>query len=356
MGDNITYFSMDDDYDYSDYNSETFEEELSNKMSPIIWVALVLYALVFLVGMVGNGAVIWVMGFQMKSTVNTVWFLNLSFADLLCCLSLPFLAVPLASSNHWPLGEFACKLLPSLIILNMFASVLLLMLISIDRCGLVMKPIWCQNHRSNRLAWSLCGAAWSLALILTLPSFFTRRLLPKSFNVTTCGLNYDVFGGNHHHVEISVAVTRFLLGFLIPFVVISVCYGLLVSWVQSSRFMRSKKTIIVVLVVIVSFFVCWAPYHVVGLILANEPRNSLLYNTVSEADSLVVAMAYINSCINPIIYVIAGQDFKSKMQRSLKVLLRNILSEDAIYANSMTKGHTQGVGTTTEDRSTATTL
>ncbi|XP_003222918.2 C5a anaphylatoxin chemotactic receptor 1 [Anolis carolinensis] len=353
MGDNII---MDDNYDYSDYTPKEFEEVLSNEMSSIIWVALVLYALVFVLGIIGNGAVIWVMGFQMTHTVNTVWFLNLSFADLLCCLSLPFLAVPLASSNHWQLGEFACKLLPSLMILNMFASVLLLMLISMDRCALVMKPIWCQNHRSDHIAWSLCGAAWILALILTLPSFFIRQLDPKSFNLTSCGLNYAVFGGNHRSVEISVSVTRFLFGFLIPFVVISVCYGLLVSRVQSSRFMRSKKTIIVVLVVIVSFFVCWAPYHVVGLILANELPSSSLYNSASEADPLVVALAYINSCINPIIYVIAGQDFKSKIQRSLKVLLRNILSEEAMLANSMTKGQTQGAGTTTEDRSTATTL
>ncbi|XP_042296270.1 C5a anaphylatoxin chemotactic receptor 1-like [Sceloporus undulatus] len=355
--DDPEYAYTSTNFDYEDYKVIPFSEEKSSSMSAIIWVALVLYALAFLVGTVGNGAVIWVMGFQMKRTVNTVWFLNLSVADLLCCLSLPFLAVPLVSNYHWHLGDFACKLLPSLTILNMFASVLLLMLISIDRCALIIKPIWCQNHRSGHLAWILCGAAWFLALVLTVPSFFTRQLKHyEGSNMTSCGTNYAVFGGDYHSVEISVTVTRFLFGFLIPFVVISVCYGLLISRVHSSRFMRSKKTLKVVLVVIISFFVCWAPYHVVGLILAHESQHSSLYESVSKVDPLVVALAYINSCINPVIYVIAGQDFKDKMQRSLKAMLRNILSEEAILANSMAEGRTQATGTTTEDRSTDTTL
>ncbi|XP_014383299.1 C3a anaphylatoxin chemotactic receptor-like, partial [Alligator sinensis] len=119
-----------------------------------------------ILGVLGNGAVIWVTGVEMKRTVNTVWFLNLAVADLLCCLALPFLAMPLIRDHHWALGSFPCKLLPSLTILNMFASVFVLTAISADRCALVTLPIWCQNHRSARLAWAVCGAAWLLSLLL----------------------------------------------------------------------------------------------------------------------------------------------------------------------------------------------
>ncbi|XP_061453483.1 C5a anaphylatoxin chemotactic receptor 1 [Rhineura floridana] len=353
------FLGFNDSYDYANYGSSNYtsvDMNCMNSLNPLIWLALILYALVFLVGVLGNGAVIWVVGFQMRRTVNTAWFLNLSVADLLCCLALPFLAVPLASDHCWKLGNFACKLFPSLTILNMFASILLLVLISIDRCALVVKPVWCQNHRSPRLAWMLCGLAWAFALLLTLPSFFSRRTQLHG-SKTTCGIDYSIFGGDSRMAELSVVTMRFLFGFLIPFMVICICYGLLISRVRNSRFMRSRKTLKVVLVVIVGFFVCWAPYHVAGLILASEPSSSPLFQSVNKADALVVALAYINSCINPIIYVIGGQDFKTKMRHSLKGLLRNVLSDESVLANSLAEGHgAQATCLTTEDRSTSTTV
>ncbi|XP_007445146.1 C5a anaphylatoxin chemotactic receptor 1 [Python bivittatus] len=349
---------MDYEYNYSYSNfSETPLSIEKRSLSPVALVAIVLYGLVFLVGTLGNGAVIWVVGFQMQRTVSSVWFLNLSVADLLCCLPLPVLAMSLGSENSWVLGDFTCKLLPSLIILNMFASILLLALISMDRCALVVKPIWCQNHRSTRLAWKLCGVAWASAVFLTLPSFMTRMTkYYEYYNLTVCMVDYGIFGSNHRIAEIAVAVTRFLCGFLMPFVALSLFYGLLVLRVRSSHFTRSKKTLKVVLVVVVGFFICWAPYHVAGLIQASNNSWSPLFLLVNELDPLAVALAYANSCINPIIYVIAGQDFKDKIRRSLTAVLRNILSEETLAAASHVEGKAQGTCTTTEDQSTNTTL
>uniref|UniRef100_A0A8D2L4G5 G-protein coupled receptors family 1 profile domain-containing protein n=1 Tax=Varanus komodoensis TaxID=61221 RepID=A0A8D2L4G5_VARKO len=322
-------YTIDDDFNYTDYKFETPREEKAG-LSPVIWAALVLYALVFLLGVLGNGAVIWVMAFQMRRTVNTVWFLNLAMADLLCCLALPFLGVTLVTYPHWPLGNAACKLLSSLIILNMFASVMVLMLISMDRCALVVKPVWCQNHRSLGLAWALCAVAWGAALLLMVPTFLTRQTKSWSSNQITCSVDYAILGGAYHNIAaVSVTVMRFLFGFLIPFVVISLSYGLLLSRVHRSRFMHSQKPLKVTLVVVLGFFICWIPYHVNGLILACESPLSSLYMSALQAEPLIVGLAYINSCINPIIYVIAGQDFQAKMQRSLKILLSSILNEES---------------------------
>ncbi|XP_032083425.1 C5a anaphylatoxin chemotactic receptor 1 [Thamnophis elegans] len=344
------------DYDYLNTTEIPLSMEESS-LSPIILVAIVLYALVFLVGTLGNGAVIWVVGFQMQRTVSSVWFLNLSVADLLCCLSLPVLAVSLGSENHWVLGDFACKLLPSIVILNMFASILLLALISMDRCALVLKPIWCQNHRSTRLAWKLCGAAWGFATFLTLPSFVTRRTQYYEYHrLTLCVVDYGLFGVNHQTAEVSVAATRFLTGFLIPSVALSLFYGLLALRVHSSRFMRSKRTLKMVLVVVVAFFACWAPYHVIGLILASQTQSSPLFQSLNQLDPLTVALASTNSCINPVIYVIAGQNFKARICRSLSAVLRNVLNEEVSRTPSQAREAAQGPCTTTEDQSTNTTV
>ncbi|XP_010120527.1 PREDICTED: C5a anaphylatoxin chemotactic receptor 1-like [Chlamydotis macqueenii] len=303
--------------DYFMYDIEDYEVPHSYRA------ILVLYALIFLLGILGNGAVIWVTGFELRRTVNGVWFLNLSVADLLCCLALPFLALPLARDHHWPLGAFACKLLPSLTILNMFASVLLLMAISADRCAMVMRPVWCQNHRTLGLARGACATAWFLAGLLTLPSFIFRTVRADEFSQkTTCVLDYVAVGHHQRLTELITAVARFVCGFLVPFAVITACYSLLLARIHSKGFARSRKAIKLILVVIISFFVCWLPYHVVGLILASTHPRSDLFKSAAEADPIV------NSCINPIIYVVMGQDFKDKFQRSWRAVLRGVLSDD----------------------------
>ncbi|NXD74810.1 C5AR1 protein, partial [Eolophus roseicapillus] len=290
---------------------------------------LALYTLIFLLGVLGNGAVIWVTAFELRRTVNGVWFLNLSVADLLCCLALPFLALPLARDHHWPLGSFACKLLPSLTVLNMFASVLLLTAISADRCALVTRPVWCHNHRRPALARGVSAGAWALAALLTLPSFVFRTERRDAFALkTTCVLDYAPVGKHQRLTELLTAGARFALGFVAPFAVITACYGLLLARIRAKGLARSPRATKLVLVVIVSFFACWLPYHVVGLILASSPPRSSLFKGALDADPVVAGVAYINSCINPIIYVVMGQDFKARLWRSWRAVLRGALSDD----------------------------
>ncbi|XP_010002506.1 PREDICTED: C5a anaphylatoxin chemotactic receptor 1-like [Chaetura pelagica] len=321
--DSFPNYTFNSTWDYESFDLGGYEVSLSQR------VVLTLYALIFLLGVLGNGAVIWVTAFELRRTVNGVWFLNLSLADLLCCLALPFLAIPLLHDHHWPLGGFACKLIPSLTVLNMFTSVLLLTLISADRCALVTRPVWCQNHRTLALARVACGAAWLLATLLTLPSFIFRTIRADEFSdKTTCVLSYTLVGSRQRLTEVVISTTRFLCGFLVPFVVITGCYGLLLARVYSKGLARSQKAIKLILVIITSFFICWLPYHVVGLILASTHPQSGLYKGALEVDPIVAGVAYVNSCINPIIYVVMGQDFKGKVQRSWRTILRRVLSDD----------------------------
>ncbi|NXM71946.1 C5AR1 protein, partial [Serilophus lunatus] len=301
---------------------------------------LVLYAAIFLLGVLGNGAVIWVTAVELRGTVNGVWFLNLSLADLLCCLALPFLALPLAADHHWPLGRFACKLLPSLTVLNMFASVLLLTAISADRCALVTRPVWCHNHRTLPLARGACAGAWAAAALLTLPSFIFRTTRTDDFSAkTTCVLDYALVGSHQRLTELATAVTRFLCGFVGPFAAISACYGRLLCRVRAKGFSASQRATKTVLVVIVSFFVCWLPYHVVGLVLAATPADSAAFRGARDADAVVAGVAYVNSCVNPVIYVALGhRGLRERVRRSWRAALKGVLSDESAGTASSTLG------------------
>ncbi|KAM6216255.1 C3a anaphylatoxin chemotactic receptor [Rhynchocyon petersi] len=173
------------------FSAETNSTDLLSQplYKPQIILSMVILGLAFLLGSAGNGLVLWVAGLKMQRTVNTVWFLHLTLADFLCCLSLPFSIVHLALQGYWPYGWLLCKLIPSIIILNMFASVFLLTAISLDRCLVVLKPIWCQNHRSVRTASAICGCIWVLAFAMCIPVFMYREMFTVD-TINMCGYNF----------------------------------------------------------------------------------------------------------------------------------------------------------------------
>ncbi|XP_060032760.1 C5a anaphylatoxin chemotactic receptor 1 [Erinaceus europaeus] len=294
--------------------------------------ALVIYLVVFLVGVPGNALVVWVTNSEVKRMVNGIWFFNLAAADLLSCLALPFLFVAVIQRDRWIFGEFACRILPALILLNMYASVLLLATISADRFLLVVHPIWCQNHRSVKLAWLVCGVTWSLALLLTVPSVIFRVLKQEAFSrKITCSMDY---GKDGWRTERAVAVSRLVLAFLWPLFILSVCYTFLLIHAWSRQATRSTKTLKVVVAVVSSFFIFWLPYQVTGLLMALYPRGSVVYQRVNYVDSLCVALAYINCCINPVIYVVATQSFHARFLKSLPARLRHVLTEESVDRES----------------------
>lgn len=287
---------------------------------------------VFLVGVPGNILVVCVTGSEARRTTNAVWFLNLAVADLLSCLALPILLVTNLQNEHWVFGKAACHILPSLILLNMYTSVLLLATISIDRFLLVFSPIWCQNYRQAHWAWVACLVAWSLALLLSIPSFLFRtvRTDPYPYKVT-CVMQY---GNNATTKERIVATFRLVVGFLGPLVTLATCYTFLLMRAWSRSATRSCKTLKVVVAVVTSFFVLWLPYHVTGMIMAFQRENIAILKQLSYVDALCISIAYINCCINPIIYMVAAHGFHARFLKSLPARIRNVLTEDSAARES----------------------
>uniref|UniRef100_A0A670XZH2 G-protein coupled receptors family 1 profile domain-containing protein n=1 Tax=Pseudonaja textilis TaxID=8673 RepID=A0A670XZH2_PSETE len=159
--------------------------------------SIAVYGVACLLGVTGNGLVIWIAGFKMEKTVNVVWFLNLALADFVFTFFLPLSIAYTALDFHWPFGRFLCKLNSSLAFLNMFASVFLLTIISLDRCLLVVLPVWSRNHRKPRLAWAIALVTWGAALLISSPYFLFRDTALSARNATSC---YNNFGGFQWHL------------------------------------------------------------------------------------------------------------------------------------------------------------
>ncbi|XP_037011048.2 C5a anaphylatoxin chemotactic receptor 1 [Artibeus jamaicensis] len=328
---------MDNYTDYNDYitldpNVPVDHSPHHRGLSPPQIIALVIFSVVFLVGVPGNILVVCVTGSEAKRTTNAIWFLNLALADLLSCLAVPIFFVTIIKNDHWLFGGAACHIFPSLFLVNMYSSILLLTAISVDRFLLVFNPIWCQNNRTTHWAWVACSVAWSLALVLSIPSFLFRKVHVSHFPYKErCGVDY---GEKDSPKEKVVATFRLVVGFLGPLVTLAVCYTFLLIRAWSRSATRSRKTLKVVVAVVTSFFVFWLPYQVTGMIMAFQHSSTDIFKRVSSLDALCVSIAYINCCINPIIYVVAAQGFHARFLKSLPARIRNVLTEESAVRES----------------------
>ncbi|XP_053107798.1 C3a anaphylatoxin chemotactic receptor [Hemicordylus capensis] len=424
-------------------------------------VSLAIWSITFLLGLPGNGLVIWIVTLKMKQTVNTTWFLHLAVADFVCCLSLPFSIVHMAIREYWPYGWFFCKIIPSAIVLNMFASVFLLTAISIDRCLVVMKPIWCQNFRTVRIASVTCGIIWLLAFIMCSPVFFYRETSVDELGNTKCGYNWygneyednkwpddhfaisdsDMFSTQHptlmpsgsdeditsngtlekgqilvlpsisvsmsttaksqvsHSSEpdslgispgtqlnstisnslhsddldffasgsysgnfsagndsmtmyyydypfdsqpsivlVYITITRSIFGFLLPLGTMAVCYVLITHKIFTNQFAKPRrKTLHLILLVIAIFFLCWAPYHVVGVFYLVASPGTKSYEMLDLWDHIATALAYANSCINPLLYVFVGQSYRQKARQTVQGVFERAFSEEVTCSTAYSR-------------------
>lgn len=183
-------------------------------------------------GILENALILWVVGFRLRRrTVASVWVLNLAMSDFLATLTLPLFTLYLSSSHSWVLGNPLCKIQASIFFLNMFVSAFLLAAISLDRLLMVVKPVWSQNHRSVAGAWKVCALGWLWAATNTLPYAIFRSVTKKNDGKNLCYHNFAMILSSQATLErdckvrqAATAITKLLLAFLVPVVVIAASY------------------------------------------------------------------------------------------------------------------------------------
>ncbi|XP_068191224.1 chemerin-like receptor 1 [Antennarius striatus] len=317
---------MDVDYiEFEDYTPDNETEinstavgklDFSPPQTPLTLV--VINIIISLIGLGGNSLVIWICGWKMKRTVITIWYISLAISDFLFCAFLP-LEVFYMITSHWPFGPVLCKLTSSALFLNMYSSVFLLVLISADRCLMVSFPVWSHNHRTVTKAVGVVALMWLLSALLTLPSLIFRQIIVHG-SVTQCYMGY--MDHSRHKV---VKLTRFICGFLIPFLTIVFCC--VVLGVKLRRLtIRSTKPYKVMAALILSFFLCWVPYHCFGLLELDLKNHSL--EVLNTGLRVGATMAASNSFISPVLYVFIGNDFKTTLKRSLTSRIEEAMAED----------------------------
>ncbi|XP_033057163.1 C-X-C chemokine receptor type 3 isoform X2 [Trachypithecus francoisi] len=271
-----------------------------------------LYSLLFLLGLLGNGAVAAVLLSRRAALSSTDTFLlHLAVADTLLVLTLPLWAVDAAI--QWVFGSGLCKVAGALFNINFYAGALLLACISFDRYLNIVHATQLYRRGPPARVTLTCLAVWGLCLLFALPDFiFLSAHHDERLNATHCQYNFPQVG------RTALRVLQLVAGFLLPLLVMAYCYAHILAVLLVSRGQRRLRAMRLVVVVVVAFALCWTPYHLVVLVdilmdLGALARNCGRESRVDVAKSVTSGLGYMHCCLNPLLYAFVGVKFRERM-------------------------------------------
>ncbi|KAM4542668.1 prolactin releasing hormone 2 receptor [Odontesthes bonariensis] len=287
-----------------------------------------LYSAVVLIACSGNLLLLFLI-WRNKKRHNTTNFLisNLALVDLVMCL----FCVPLTASyafdrRGWVFGYHMCHVVTVMQSAAVYAAVLSLMAIAVDRYVVVAYPI------RKRAGCQFCGALvvliWLSSLALSTPIAMHTVYL----DLHAAGLEMHVceeFWDGQEQGRFIYSCFSLFFSYFVPLAAVSISYcaisyhlkkrttsGLTAcSELRSARAAwsrRRRKTFCLLLVSVLCFAFSWLPLQVVNLIRDLDTDFSILgknYVNIIQVSAHLLAMS--STCYNPFIYASLHDKFLS---------------------------------------------
>uniref|UniRef100_A0A8C4N1L9 Apelin receptor n=1 Tax=Eptatretus burgeri TaxID=7764 RepID=A0A8C4N1L9_EPTBU len=201
---------------------------------------------------------------KQKKRNTDLYITSLAIADLVFVVTLPLWSIYTAMGYHWPFGSFLCTTCRFIISLNMYASILCLVILSLDRYIAVVHSFKAGKFRSKTTDHSKCF------------------LLPLGAMVF-CYI--CIFKKIHRHFTVR------------------------------NEIKKRRKLLRTIIVLLLAFFFCWFPFHLVKILHSLAMLNAIEYTCslvvfIYQSLTYFVCLGYLNSCLNPILYACLDDKFR----------------------------------------------
>ncbi|NXI65243.1 GPR34 protein, partial [Anseranas semipalmata] len=302
--------------------------------------ALILfYSVIFVIGLVGNIIALFAfLCIHQKRNSIQVYLLNVAIADLLLIFCLPFRILYHVSNNTWMFGKILCKVVGTLFYMNMYISIVLLGLISLDRYIKITKSVKRPKMLTATQSIYICCAVWALALtgflIVVTPSLFKSEVS----NSTMC----------FHYRSKHNAMTEAVLNYIIVIIFWTVFFLLILSYVKiaknllkisrkranfpnTAKYTRTARNSFIVLII---FTICFVPYHVFRFVyITSQLQDPSCYwkGIIHRSNEVMLIFSSFNSCLDPVMYFLMSRSVRKTV---LQLICRRIHGDSSITLES----------------------
>ncbi|XP_072027860.1 histamine H2 receptor-like [Amphiura filiformis] len=288
-----------------------------------------------IIGFVGNVMVVAACAMVKKLRTKTNSFVvNLSIADLLTSINLPFYALGILSVHGWPLANGFCIYTAASLMMCTMASLYSMAGTAVCRCALIVLPhSKYQVYLSDFRTGILIAVSWLIPIACTtFPIFIVPDFLQFNERYSACSWNTDHWFNSIYNFVLFVSM------FPIPLTTIAVAYFKIWKHVRdhskklqaaaststggSSTTNNSRQKAAVskrqmqltinLLIVVAAFLACISPYTIF-LILPASVGNYWLVPPLS-------ILLQSNVCINPLVYGTRHPDFKAAFRNMFRCM------------------------------------
>ncbi|KAJ2945537.1 hypothetical protein O0L34_g357 [Tuta absoluta] len=264
----------------------------------------VLFAIIFIVGVLGNGTlvIVYVRHRGMRNAPNTYIF-SLALADLLVILiCVPFVSI-IYTLESWPWGELICRISEAAKDVSIGVSVFTLTALSAERYCAIVNPF--RKLQLRKLPLVCATIIWAAALIFAAPAAFfsnisTITVVSQNSNITI--LYCTPYPPDWENYSKWMALAKAIIYYGLPLLVIAFFYSLMAQrLLASTREMpgalhggqgeaqaKARKSVAcMVLIFVIVFFVCFLPYHAFEMWFHLSPTAQYDYNEWTHALRIV---------------------------------------------------------------------
>ncbi|KAJ6659773.1 hypothetical protein lerEdw1_018489 [Lerista edwardsae] len=278
-------------------------------------------AVMCLVGMAGNIYTLVVVNQSVRLTGSMyMYIVNLALADLLYLSTIPFVVCTYFVKD-WYFGDLGCRVLFSLDLLTMHASIFILTIMSTERYLAIVKPLdSLRRPRDYRTA--LTCLVWLVSFLLALPTMILIDLRTSHHNGVTKRMCYPTWQMGAYKVYLTILFNTSILA---PGLVICCLYVKLARtyWrsqmtafgAQERRGCPRQKVLYMIFSIILAYWTCFIPFWLWQLLgVYRHQPGDLESHTVVCINFLVTCLAYSNSCINPFLYTLLSKNYKEYLR------------------------------------------
>uniref|UniRef100_A0A8C8SB99 G-protein coupled receptors family 1 profile domain-containing protein n=1 Tax=Pelusios castaneus TaxID=367368 RepID=A0A8C8SB99_9SAUR len=269
-----------------------------------------LYSLVLIFGLVGNALVVLILiKYKRLRSMTDVYLLNLAISDLLFILSLPFWAY--YAAREWDFGNAMCKILTGVYYTGFYSGIFFIILLTLDRYLAIVHAVFAIKARTVTYAILTSVFIWGIAILASLPGLIFYKAQKESSHFT-CSPHYPLEQESIWKQFQTLKMN--ILGLIVPLGIMIFCYAEIIKTLLRCRNEKKHKAVRLIFIIMIVYFIFWAPYNIAVLI--HTFQNSFSLNNCESSSQLELAIqvteaiAMIHCCINPVIYAFAGEKFR----------------------------------------------